>query len=301
MGGLGVNLFIIISSWFLSSDNVKFSVSKIWELSKVVILYSLIWYISLVLHNDFNFSVKWLVKMVVTPFIGSYWFVTAFLIFYMLCPLLNVFVRKLTDGQLKKATVVLTIVICIYHTIFGGETSLMGVMSTFVYLFVMTAYLRRAPGNFIEQHCVISAVFSYVFIVGVSFVLYETGRGEQVTHFADRSSVFLILLAVSLFYLFKSLHIKNSFINLAAGSTFAVYILHQFWWGWHYIWEIAGVQGAYQKGYFPFHMMVTAFVILIICIAIDLIRRLIGRKLRQMGLSEKIYELLQKIDDKIII
>lgn len=65
--GLGVDIFIVISCWFLSSEKAQFSLVKLYDLCKVVIFYSLIWYFGLVLKGGFEFSFKWLVKMFITP------------------------------------------------------------------------------------------------------------------------------------------------------------------------------------------------------------------------------------------
>ena len=92
-GGLAVDIFICISCWFLSSEKAEFSIVKLYDLCKVVIFYSLIWYFGLVLKGDYEFSIKWLVKMFLSPFIGTYWFMTAFLLFYMLCPIMNILVN----------------------------------------------------------------------------------------------------------------------------------------------------------------------------------------------------------------
>ena len=298
-GGLGVDLFIMISAWFLSKENVKFSVSKIWDLSKIVILYSLIWYVGLVFHGDVGISLKWILKMVLSPFIGTYWFVTAFIIFYMLCPLLNFFVIKMSNNQLKKTTIILTVAVCVYHTVFGGETALMGVISTFAYLFVLMTYLRRTPNNRIERHCGAIALSSYIVLVCMYYYLSKSGRGGVAERFVDRSSIILILLATAVFYMFKKMKFRNGFVNFLAGSVFSIYILHQFWWGWHYIWEVAGVVSAYKNNAFPLHMIVTSFVIFTICASIDFVRRGINKCIRKTALSRKVYGLMEKIDKEI--
>lgn len=300
-GGVGVDIFIVISCWFLSSENAHFSLAKLYDLCKVVILYSLIWYFGLVLKGDYEFSVKWLIKMFLTPFIGSYWFITAFILFYMLCPIMNILVNKISNEQLRKVFLVLTIVFLGHHNVFGGETPLLGIISTFCYIYFFISYLRRCPGNIIERYCGKFTVLLYILIVTSVFLLKEIGKNNYVTHFIDRSTVFIILLAVSIFYLFKRLDLKNQFINLMAGSVFAVYIMHQFWWGHHYIWEIAKVSDAYASKYFIFYMPLTSFLILIICTLLDFVRRTIDLKLKKTKLSKWIYNRITFMDGIFIV
>ena len=60
---------------------------------------------------------------------------TAFLLFYMLCPIMNILVNKISNEQLKKIVLVLTVVFLGYHNVFGGETPLFGIISTFCYIY----------------------------------------------------------------------------------------------------------------------------------------------------------------------
>lgn len=172
-------------------------------------------------------------------------------------------------------------------------------ISIFIYFFI--TYLRRCPGNIIERYCGIFSVLLYIIIVISIFLLKEIGKNNYVTHFIDRSTVFIILLAVSIFYLFKKLELKNQFINSMAKSVFAVYIMHQFWWGHHYIWEMAKVRDAYASKFFILYMPVTCFLILVICTLLDLLMRAIDRKVKKTQLSTWLYNRIAVLDEIFII
>lgn len=300
-GGIGVDLFIMISAWFFCERDARFSINQLFRLSMTVILYSFIWYVILVAIGDLPLTPKWLLKMFLSPILGSYWFVVAYIIFYMLCPYLNIFVNCLSDAQMKRVVYGLFLVVAMYHTVFGGETALLGIISTFVFIFILTAYLKRRPGNMIERHCAMITVIDYLLIVIVSFLLSETGHSEYIGVFADRGCVFILVLCVSVFYLFRRLTFHNNFVNHIAGSVFGVYILHQFWWGHHYIWEIAGVEEAYKTYLFFAHMILTTTAIFAIGTCIDLMRRRIENVLERTTIHKVIMLKMEQIDEKIIV
>lgn len=185
-------------------------------------------------------SAKWGIKMLLTPIIGSYWFLTTYLLFYLICPLLNRLVNSLDDKRLRNAVIILTITIPCYHTVFGGENFAYGVVSTFTYIFIFIAYLKRNNENFIEKNAATIAIVDGALMIAVSFILRERGLAGAVGHIMDRSTIFSILLSVSIFYCFKKgINFNSKIINSIAASIFSVYILHQYPWGHKMIWQFS--------------------------------------------------------------
>lgn len=227
-GQLGVACFVIISSWFLAEKNgihtkkVVMMVAQVWGTSVVITL--------LMMLIGENVSLKTIIKEFATPIYGQYWFITCYLIFYLIVPILQYLCSKLSDESLKKVFIVLTIIIPIYKFLSSGD---IGNLGDFCYLFIATAYLKRKENNFIERHAIGGFIASFLIVVCSMIILNVIGTLIGSVFLIERlfvtRHILIYLMAMSLFYIFKN-NIKIGYIkiiNLIGKSTLGVYILHE--------------------------------------------------------------------------
>lgn len=88
-GSLGVGLFFLISAHFTVGHS-KFNAKKIFKLILMTIFWSLVLGL-LFEHSGIMQITKATIKGVLAPFLGSYWFITAYILLYIISPFLDIY------------------------------------------------------------------------------------------------------------------------------------------------------------------------------------------------------------------
>ena len=101
----GVNLFVLITGYFMVMQK-SVSIKKVITLLLDVAIYGLIIYVISIFLEINSFSVAGVIKAVF-PFIAGYrWFIVAYVILYMLIPFINTALRQLTFTQYRVLLVI---------------------------------------------------------------------------------------------------------------------------------------------------------------------------------------------------
>lgn len=234
LGGVGVDLFVMISGYFLvNSSGLK--TSKIVRLMIKVIFYSVVFYSIAIIFNDAPFTIKEAINCLL-PWFYSYWFVGAYMVLYILHPYINIVIKALTEKELCFLCCSLIAIWSIPYTFFG--TNFYGNECTlFVMMYTIGAYLRLY-GNYISVYLkkcggIIAVVFVGI-LVWISIpIISELKRydmpnlSNHTTHFLSRESIITIFISILIFALF-ALNIKESrytFFNKLSATTFGVYLI----------------------------------------------------------------------------
>lgn len=142
-GRLSVEIFVFISAYYMLRMSNGFHSKKILKLGIQV------WISCIVIAGAVyglhlrEFSLTNLAKELLTPAYPQYWFVTNYLLFYMLVPFLKIFVDNISDKQLKLCVLLLTIIIAAFRLSEGVSN-----LVYFCYLFLLAGMLRE--GNWFE-------------------------------------------------------------------------------------------------------------------------------------------------------
>lgn len=119
LGAIGNAIFFICSAWFLLESN-KFSPKKL--LSMILD----VWFISVIILFVVHFVMKKEISRDImlwscfpTTFTNN-WYVTCYILFYPIHPLLNNWINKLSQQSLLKAVIVLNILYVICNFLWSG-------------------------------------------------------------------------------------------------------------------------------------------------------------------------------------
>lgn len=241
-----VNVYVLISGYFLVETNFKHN--RLVELIFQVLEYSVI--ITLVMLATGRVA---LAELTVYDWIGyvlpvsteEYWFVTAYLIMYLLSPLLAAGAKSLEKKQFKMIILVLLIFTMFEKSILPMKLPTDGhgyEFGWFIVLYLIAAYIRIYGFPFLEEHIgrawalyLGSAIFGCLWGTGFSMLNQMTGIesfGVYAEEVWDYNFIFVLLSAIGLFYIFKNAKFnENAFgANLArkvGKLTFGVYLLHE--------------------------------------------------------------------------
>ncbi len=216
-----VNVFVLISGWFGIRRSVKGGVSYIFQcLFYSVVIYGLF----LLLRLDTFSHIKMFEAFYV--YRGGGWFVVAYLGLYILAPVLNAYIEKVSVRQLAMTVlgfyVFQTIFGCVGHYDFFslGYSTL-----SFVGLYMLARLIRKS--GWILPPPILSYLAGTL-ATTVLLVVHVLWPGLGAVFMSQAyCSPFVVFSSVALMMCFAGLKIGVSpFVNSVAKSAFAVYLIH---------------------------------------------------------------------------
>lgn len=291
-GELGVNCFTLISGYFLV--NGKFKVKK---LISLVIEVDFYW----ILLNAINVAVgyanmdemKYIISWLFPVIFNKYWFITAYILLYLLIPYLNKLIHALDQTEYKYMIYTLLLLFSMIPTVFAlfspnALNNVEGFMffNRFIWMIVVYfigAYIRlydiQKMNNF-KKSCMsflLSTACLFGFIVVVNILLKN---GMELTiipdYFWQPNSMLMACWSLSLFQVFNHLKIGyHPIINYFSKGTLGIYMLHEIVlksWLWERVFQNATHVNSH---FFLIHVGIAVISIFLIGTLIDQIRRLI--------------------------
>lgn len=237
-----VNIYVLISGYFLADSR--------WRIDKVFSLYLTVWLYSVLVPLTLDalgivdlgrLSLGDWQQLLLPIEYEHYWFATAYVMMYILTPVLAIAVRSLNRELLRGVIAGLVVLFSVLKSInpylipwdkYGND------VLWFIVLFMIAGYIRR----FGIQASITVRVLTYILtsilifvselILGV--IVNKTGKLEYMLDMLCANNHILVLLAsVALFTAF--IELKTDTINEKAGkiillfssSTFGIYLLHE--------------------------------------------------------------------------
>ncbi len=275
-GQVGVDLFIIISVYFLRQSN-RFRCAKAIDLVFETIAYGIIWALVCVLVVK-PLSRTEILTGVFGLFLGKNWFIFAYLLLYIFHPILNNIIDKMTDSMLKKTALLLTIFVSGIKTIYHDLPICDFLFMVNIY-FVVSCIERSELEKLFEKKAKTWLLITVTALVALQIVLVFLGERFNsqflITHnyyFNMRGSIFILFTALCVFYLVKPRQPRNSrIVNHIASTCFGIFLSHQFL-GYHFWYKVF-----YYIDDNEFlacvHMIISVVVIFAACSFIDLVRQ----------------------------
>lgn len=235
--GIGVNLFIIISGYFLLDS--RFSVKKIVNMVFQVFTYSVGIYLIMALITH-KFGIKDFAYYCVPIFSRKYWFATEYVRFYLIFPILNLLIRRLTEKQHRYISCLLIFMNSIYPTIMEMDARLkyMGNWSLwFITLYFVVTYLKLYPPKINTKMLwlgwglsALAMFVSKVLIDNVTMKLLGRTVGSDLL--SHNNAIFMMIAALCCFMLFARMKVNekcwfSKFIMMISPLTFGVYLFHE--------------------------------------------------------------------------
>lgn len=238
-GKLGVNIFVIISGYFLI--NSRFNTKKLIKLWMQIFFYSVSIMIILKMLNIVNVTTKENFKYFFPISYKKYWFASTYMYLYLIFPFLNKFAHGIDKKTYKVVLILLSMMFSITYSIiyksnsFQTDTGTFESLVWFVFLYLLAGYIKIYGIKFLEnkRKNIIFTIILLIVFLGILFISHfiyiKFHKLKNIINYYTRmNSIFLLLLAVTIFYVFKNIKIKNNkVINLIARNSFAVYLIHE--------------------------------------------------------------------------
>ena len=221
---IGVNVFVLISGWF----GIRASFKGLASIYFQTAFYSLIIALICFLLNGNPIPIKDLFFSCLGG--KSYWFVTSYLILYLLSPYLNSFLNSATQKSLLLSVTAFFIAQQLYGR-FGGDLGhFNGGYSTlsFIGLYLLAGYAKRFPNkvtNMPVSACFVLYALLTILMLGLIYHFKDAiiSGGHSIFHYNHP----LVILSSFLFFLaFTHMRFRSKAVNWVAASTFAIYLIH---------------------------------------------------------------------------
>lgn len=218
---VGVNAYVFISGYF----GIKFKFDRLLSLVVQALFYSVVLYLLMTVLGFTDFSLKDLIKSFAPIVMTQWWFLSCFLVLYVLSPILN---KGL--AVLNKTQMILTLLVLAYLGLFRimPENYLSGVgfsIYNFIFLYVLAQFMRRFVGKVRKPFLVYLASSACIF--ALAYIAFSKGRLDWAWNVFSYNNLLVVVGAVALFFTFKQLSIQKQWINRLAPFAFGVYLFQE--------------------------------------------------------------------------
>ena len=326
----GVNVYVLITGYFLSASKVKFS--KMLSLILQVYFYTLLISGAMMLVEAYSVKpddkLDRMLRYLFPISSEHYWFVTAYVIMYVLAPVMNAAVNTLKRKQLKVVIIGLLTWFCFIKSIvpvkFG--TDRMGYdFGWFICLYLIAAYIRKYNVTLFFDakrsalvyliSVIVIAAFSLIFYkinLETGAINYETGLWEgKFTYYSvvptHYNFFFALTGALGLFSVFRFMRLKENLfaevIRIIAPYTLGVYLLHMHfeiadrWVEW--IEQIIGETPLDNVLMYFIHLVVSIVIVFFAGVFVDWIRKYIFNFFGRVLGETRLFKLIKRVDDDL--
>lgn len=277
-----VNCFVIMSGYF--GHKKKFSCAKWMKLWSECFFWSVTLFFVVSNLSEEGIVLKELVKSLMPFTQDRYWFMTTYLLMYLLTPVLNNAIDALDKKTYKKLLIIcFAVYIVLQNVIFWREFTRVNNSDPlfFCFLYMIGAYFgkyptrRKIPWLWIY---IGSCAIRIVYFFGGSFItasLFGEPTGETLLN--GYCSFLTIIGAVALFMTFVTAnipsgkHISRIFATLSP-LTLGVYLIHDNASVREPLWRLLDLTRFIGSGYLIAILFITAIGIFAVCIALEWVR-----------------------------
>lgn len=242
-----VNVFVLISGWF----GIKARFSRITEfLFQCYFICFVSYFVLLAIGITAPMSVGGWINFFV---LGDLWFVMAFLILYLMAPMMNLFIKSLHRKQFLYFLLPFLIIQFLHGFVIQVSWFDKGMSPlTLMSLYMIGRYMRLYPNRFTTMNRWMDMLI-YVVVSAIGAILTFIGarHGTEGYRFFSYASPTIMIASVYFFLFFTKFSFKNRLVNWIAASAFAVYVLDcegHFWTFYlstNHSWWVNGGPSAY--------------------------------------------------------
>lgn len=304
-----VNSFILVTGYFQCES--RFRMSKVLQLNNSVWFYKALIPLILIAMGMLTLSKLELFKLLSPISHYDYWFMTQYILLYLISPILNIVINNISKDKYKAMLVLFLVVFSILPFLTNQEIypSNMGyTLLQFVILYFIGAYFRKykiEDCSYLKKFSIntkrliflsvflisgiISGTITFVAgkIVGINSLLDYIGQ-TLINNSNSYNNPFLIVTTISYFLFFSTIHFRNKFINRVSRLTLGVYLIHENlyirprlygWFGFNSV--------RYSCAILP-KMIIVTLVIFFGCSILEFIRQSAFKFIYRRKLSQKI-------------
>ena len=267
-GKIGVNIFVIISGYFLVTS--KFSFSKLLKLVSMVLFYSLFFYfLFLCFDSSVKFDFRGFLLFLLPTSNSVYWFFSAYIIIYILFPFMNACVNNINKNQHLLLIVFLVFLQSIVPY-FGF--SFLSKVGWFLTLYIIGAFIRKYEIKLFNKNWANALIAVLLWVI---IVLFNTLLDIKLW---DKKNIICLACSIFFFVFFAGLKsAKNcKIINFISSTTFGIYLIHDHTLVRPFLWKkLLNCPFHFGLKHFWLFVICSIVLVFVVCFVIETIRMLI--------------------------
>ncbi len=275
-GKTGINCFVMITGYFMCKS--KITIKKFLKLILCIEFYRFIIYAVFIATGMTEFSFIGFVKAVLPISYIDKGFTTAYVIFFLFIPFLNILINGMNKKQHMVLVMLLVFVYTIWNTI--GFKVIFNYVTWFSVIYLIASYIRIYPNRLSESKkmcgalCIIFLLLSWMSVILGTLLAQKLGRNFAYYLVSDSNKPLALATAVSAFMFFKNLKIGYiKVINNIAASCFGVLLIHANSFVRPWLWkDLLKVVEHYENGNIILFAILSVLAIYIFCTLIEIIR-----------------------------
>lgn len=305
-GNLGVDLFVLISGYFLICSG-KCKTEKVLRLWLQVLFYSIVLYAVFVLLGMEPFSVGGLVSSCFPLVSGQWWFASTYFVFYLISPYITQLLTAMDRKTYRRFLLVLLVCWCIVPT-FSGQWFESNYLWWFVCLYACAGYYRLygSENRMKAVTCFLLAAAG-VFLTFSTIVLLDMlswripALADYTGFFAGMNRAPNLFSAMMLMMGFSKVDIGyRRWINLISSAVFGVYLIHDNVYVRPFLWQKLFRNAAYAGNpALVFYALLVIAGVFAVCTVIELTRIHLLEK-PGMGMIRQAADWIDGITEKIL-
>ena len=232
LGVLGNTVFFVSSAWFLlRSSRFKkrkwlFMLVEIWVISVSILIVTY-------LITGGNISGELILKSFFPTLFSNNWYLTCYLLFYPIHPLLNTVIQSLDKRHLFRFSTALFTLYCVFGFLSDSLFFSSLIILWITFYFVM-AYIQLYLVDFSNdpKKNALLFLFGLVGFIGLPALTNYLGLRipflrNQMLRWSTSSNPFLIAMAIAMFNIARNIHFRSGAVNYIAGLSMLIYIIHE--------------------------------------------------------------------------
>lgn len=303
-----VNSFILVTGYFQCKSKLK--LTKVIQLNNSIWFYtvSIVLFFIIVKGNTFN-SIE-LLKTFLPISYNDYWFLTNYLILYLISPILNTVINNIDEKKFKRIIVLLLFIDSILPTLTNSSffnVTLGYSLYHFIFLYFVGAFLRNYP---IEDWYIFKktskkalqliSLFIFFLMAFINIINQSASKELLNMHpiiaevgiifsnsFIAYNNPLVIIQTIAFFVFFSTLNLKNTFINYISTATIGIYLIHDNNNIRNVLYKFLGFNGNNYSVMILGKILGCAILIFISCLIIELIRKFIFKLIYNTKIAKK--------------
>ena len=229
LGQIGNAIFIVCSAYFLN-DSDKNKKEKVINIILDSFCISMIFLI-VTLSLGINLSFEMLVKQFIPISLGNNWFITCYLLFYIIHPYLNLIIKNLDKKQFTRLIFGLFVYLVIEF--FLKNKLYYSYLIGFVIIYFIVAYMKEYLQDFMHNKRLNFIILITGLLLSYLILIFTKIVGNNISFFSNKIlywnrfiNIIFIFIAISSFNIANSIKWKKKLINNIASLSLLFYLIH---------------------------------------------------------------------------
>ena len=234
-GNLGNTLFFVCSAYYLlDSRNINYRkwfqlLVNIWAVSTIVLFV-----ISVFSHVYLNREV--ILHQLFPTLFGNNWYMTCYLLFYLLHTSLNKIIHQVSQHELLRMTLVLALLYIIINFFFYGQFFFTSVLIEWIAIYFCVAYIKLYTHS-LSSNLRLNVLLVFIGLVGGTVLILLTNyigintklfsHSNSLLRWNSMTNPFTLTFVIGLLHIALLKKGSNRGINFISSFSMLIYIIHE--------------------------------------------------------------------------